>query len=94
MEHVKEFFAVVRGKLSRAALKDAVVSKPLSSGEQHVLILSEVCLGFGAGGGSGTEGGKRCARGTGGGSGGGARARPVAVLVVDKGQVRLETLGG
>jgi uncharacterized spore protein YtfJ len=99
MEHVGRFMAVVRGKLAPAALKDAVVSKPLSAGEQHVLVLSEVSVALGAGGGTGTDAGRRsrdggAAQGTGGGSGGGAKARPVAVLVVERGEARLEILGG
>jgi uncharacterized spore protein YtfJ len=93
MEEVKKMLAAVRGKLPRAALKDAVASKPISTGDQHVLVLSEVSVGFGAGGGSGDERGKRPARGSGGGGGGGAKASPVAVLVVDQGKVRLEMIG-
>ncbi len=101
MEHVTRFMAVVREKLSRAALKDAVVSKPLGAGEQHVLVLSEVSVALGAGGGTGTDAAHRRAKGiggasqgTGGGSGGAAKARPVAVLVVEKGDVRIEPVGG
>ncbi len=93
MEEVKKILAAVRGRLPRAALKDAVVSKPISAGDQHVLVLSEVSIGFGAGGGSGDERGKHPGRGTGGGGGGGAKANPVAVLVVDQGKVRLEKIG-
>jgi uncharacterized spore protein YtfJ len=93
MEGVKKILDVVRGRLSRAALKDVVVSKPISVAERHVLVLSEVSYGFGAGGGSGDEKGKRATRGTGAGGGGGAKASPVAVLVVDGGKVRVEKLG-
>jgi len=93
MEQVTRFMAVVRSVLSRTALKDAVVSKPLSAGEQQVLVLSDVRVALGAGGGTGASAAKRMASGTGGGSGGGAKARPVAVLVVDRGQVRIEPIG-
>jgi uncharacterized spore protein YtfJ len=93
MEHVAKFLAVVRGVLSRTALKDAVVSKPLSVGPQQILVLSDVSVGLGAGGGTGADSSKRMTSGSGGGSFGGAKARPVAVLVVEKGQVRLEPLG-
>jgi uncharacterized spore protein YtfJ len=84
---------VVRGRVSPAALKDVVVSKPISVGERHVVVLSAVSYGFGAGGGAGDDGGKRAARGSGGGGGGGARSRPVAAVVVEGGKVRLERLG-
>ncbi len=93
MESVKRILDAVRGRVSPAALKDAVVSRPISVAERHALVLSEVSYGFGAGGGSGDEKGKRASRGSGTGGGGGARAKPVAVLVVDGGKVRLEPLG-
>jgi uncharacterized spore protein YtfJ len=93
MEQVTRFMAQVRSVLSRTALKDAVVSKPLVAGDQQILVLSDVRVALGAGGGTGANAAKRMASGTGGGSGGGAKARPVAVLVVDKGEVRIEALG-
>jgi len=94
MEEIKKLFDSVRQRLTGGALKDAVVSKPLTAGERHVLVLSEVSLGFGAGGGTGeaTTAGKS-AKGTGGGSGGMSKASPVAVLVVEGGKVRLEKIG-
>jgi uncharacterized spore protein YtfJ len=70
-----------------------VVSKPLAAGDQQILVLSDVRVALGAGGGTGANAAKRVASGTGGGSGGAAKARPVAVLVVDKGEVRIEPLG-
>jgi len=93
MEQVTRFLAVVRSVLSRTALKDAVVSRPLSAGDKQILVLSDVRVALGAGGGTGANSAKRMASGTGGGSGGVAKARPVAVLVVDGGQVRIEPLG-
>ncbi len=96
MEDVKKLLDVVGDRLTSAALRDAVASKPLSAGEQHVIVLSEVSVGFGAGGGSGEvrDGGPAHGSGSGGGGGGGAKVKPVAVLVVDQGKVRLEALGG
>lgn len=93
MEGVKRILDVVRGRLSRTALKDVVVSKPISVAARSVVVLSEVSYGFGAGGGSGDEKGKRASRGSGVGGGGGAKASPVAVLVVDGDEVRVEKLG-
>jgi uncharacterized spore protein YtfJ len=94
MEEIKKMLESVRQRLSGAGLKDAVVSKPLTAGDQHVLVLSEVSVMFGGGGGDGentTEG--KVAKGTGGGSGGLGKASPVAVLVVEQGKVRLEKIG-
>jgi uncharacterized spore protein YtfJ len=93
MEQVTRFMALVRAVLSRTALKDAVLSRPLAAGDQFVLVLSDVRVALGAGGGTGSDAAKRMAVGTGGGGGGAAKARPVAVLVVSKGEARLETLG-
>ncbi len=93
MEQVTRLMAVVRSVLSRTALKDAVVSRPLVAGERQVVVLSDVSVALGAGGGTGANAAKRMQSGSGGASGGGARARPVAVLVVDKGDVRIEPLG-
>lgn len=94
MEEIKKLFEGVRQRLSGAALKDSVVSKPLTAGERHVLVLSEVSVMLGGGGGTG-EGAKagKAAKGTGGGSGGMGKASPVAVLVLEQGKVRLEKIG-
>ena len=93
MEQVTRFMAVVRSVLSRSALKDAVVSKPLAAGDRRIVVLSDVRVVLGAGGGTGSDARKRMASGTGGGSGGAAKARPVAVLVVEGGEVRIDPLG-
>ncbi|MBI5548632.1 MAG: hypothetical protein HY901_32525 [Deltaproteobacteria bacterium] len=94
MDEIKKLFEAVRQRLSGGALKDAVVSKPLSAGERHVLVLSEVSLMFGGGGGTGeaTTAGKP-AKGTGGGGLGMSKASPVAVLVVENGKARIEKIG-
>jgi uncharacterized spore protein YtfJ len=96
MEQIKTLFEAFRAKLSGFAMKDAVASKPLSAGNRHVIVLSEVTLAFGGGGGSGeaSPNGKSPSKGQGGGSGGAAKASPVAVLVIDNGVVRVETLQG
>ncbi|MGC4118241.1 MAG: spore germination protein GerW family protein [Myxococcales bacterium] len=94
MEQIKKLFETLRQHLTGGALKDAVVSKPLSAGERHVLVLSEVTVAFGGGGGTGESAvGGKTAKGDGGGSGGASRASPVAVLVVEGGKVRLEKIG-
>lgn len=97
MKEIKELFAAVSERLQRLARSGAVVAKPISVGSRHVIPLCELRLGFGGGGGHGTgeadAGGSGTGTGTGGGAGGGAKATPVAVLVVEDGRVRLETLG-
>jgi uncharacterized spore protein YtfJ len=97
MEHIKELFLSLGKHFERMAEANAVVAKPLSVGERHVIPLCELSLAFGGGGGTGEmEAGKQGQdkpSGTGGGAGGGAKASPVAVLVVDGGKVRLEKIG-
>jgi uncharacterized spore protein YtfJ len=97
MKHVKELFAAVSDRLARLARGNAVVAKPISVGDRHVIPLCELSVGFGGGGGIG-EGepdkpGGEPMSGTGGGAGGGAKATPVAVLVIENGKVRIEQLG-
>ncbi|MBI5548630.1 MAG: hypothetical protein HY901_32515 [Deltaproteobacteria bacterium] len=94
MDEIKKLLEAVRQHLSGRALRDIVVSKPLSAGERHVVVLSELSLMFGGGGGTGeasTAG--KASKGAGGASGGMSKASPVAVLVVEDGKVRLERVG-
>jgi len=95
MKHLKEMFEAVTSRLKTLAGRNAVVAKPISVGDRHVLTLCELSLGFGGLGGSGEgkEEGEGAGAGSGGGAGGRATACPVAVLVVDNGKVRLENLG-
>ena len=95
MESLKNLLGLLGERLGKVVLKDAVVSKPLTVGNQHVVVLSELSLGIGAGGGTG-EGPaseKKTGKGTGGAGGGGAKASPIAILVVEGAQVRLEKVG-
>jgi uncharacterized spore protein YtfJ len=93
MNQLDRLFGAVRERFSAAKLKDSVAAKPLSAGDQHVLVLSEISMAFGAGGGTGQSGVKQPAKGAGGGGGGGAKATPVAVLVVEQGKARIERIG-
>ena len=96
MNEVKNIIAMISDRLKKMAQGNAVVSKPISFGDRHVLPLCELSLGFGGAGGTGEDmsnsehsGGT----GTGGGTGGGAKATPVAVIVVEGKNVRIESLG-
>jgi uncharacterized spore protein YtfJ len=97
MKPVIQFLETLSKGLERLTAGSAVVAKPISVGDRHVLPLCELSLAWGAGGGQG-EGdvdgsGKGQGSGTGGGGGGAAKANPVAVIVVEDGKVRLESLG-
>ncbi len=99
MKHIKELFALVTEKLEGLARGNAVVAKPISVGNRHVIPLCELSVGFGGGGGVGEgdmaddNAAEGRASGIGGGVGGGAKAAPVAVLVIEDGRVRIEQLG-
>jgi uncharacterized spore protein YtfJ len=96
LEHIKGLLEKVSREVRQKAQANAVVAKTISVGERHVIPLCALSLGFGGGGGSGEapagDGGGDSGRGTGGGAGGGAKAQPVAVVVVDGGKVRVESL--
>ena len=95
MKNLKELLATVSQRLGGLAKKNAVVAKPVSLGERHVLTLCELRLGLGGGGGEGegTENAGASGKGTGHGAAGGARATPVAVVVVENGKARIQSLG-
>lgn len=95
MKHLKDLFEAVSTRLKALAQRNAVVAKPISVGDRHVVTLCELSLGFGGVGGSGEgeEDGQGGGKGSGAGAGGRAKACPVAVLVIDGNEVRLEELG-
>lgn len=88
------------GKLSTEfealARANAVVGKPISVGDRHVVPLCalSLALGGGQGTGEGEEAGAGPGKGTGLGAGGAAKAIPVAVVIVEGGSVRIQSLQG
>jgi uncharacterized spore protein YtfJ len=95
MNEVKNVISMIGERLKKLAQSNAVVAKPISFGDRHVLPLCELKMGFGGGGGTGEDagGGEQAnGQGTGGGTAGSAKATPVAVVVVDGNQVRIESL--
>ena len=95
MQFIKQLLKSLTEKLDGMVKAKAVVAKPISVGDRHVVPLCELGMAFGGAGGTGEgedakskDGGK----GTGGGAGGGAKAVPVAVLVVEDGQARIEMI--
>jgi uncharacterized spore protein YtfJ len=96
MNEIKDVLSMIRARLKNLAQSNAVVSRPISMGDRHVLPLCELGMGFGGGGGTGEDTGDKTqnrGQGTGGGSAGSAKATPIAVVVVDGNRVRIETLG-
>jgi uncharacterized spore protein YtfJ len=96
MMDVKRIISMIGERLKTMAKSDAIASQPISVGNRHVLPLCELSLNFGGGGGTseGVENGEpQNGQGTGSGVGGSAKAVPVAVVVVDGNDVRIETFG-
>ncbi len=96
MIDVKGIISLIGERLKTLARDNATISKPVSVGDRHVLPLCELSLNFGGGGGTSEgleKGEQQNGQGTGSGVGGAARAVPVAVVVVDGRDVRVETFG-
>ena len=96
MNDINNVIATIGERLKKLAQSNAVVSKPISYGDRHVLPLCELSLAFGGGTGKGEDAGNNeqsNGQGTANGTMGSAKATPVAVVVVDGRDVRIETLG-
>lgn len=99
MKHMNDILDVLGGQLKALAQGNAVVAKPLSVGDRHLIPLCQLSIGLAAAGGIG-EGeadaavGYSGGKGIGGGAGGGAKVSPVAVVVIEGDKVRLETFAG
>ena len=98
MKITKEFFDSIKRHLDGLAQANAVVAKTVSVGERHAIPLCELSFALGGGGamGEGEHGSEDSSGGTGSGSagaaGGGAQAAPVAVILVDGDEVRVERI--
>lgn len=91
MEKVEKLFKTAIDEIEKMLNSKTVVGEPLTIGDNTIIPLVSVGFGFGAGGGAGKEsGGKN--EGEGGGTGGGGGVKPVAILVVNKDGVRLESI--
>jgi uncharacterized spore protein YtfJ len=94
MEQIKQLVDSMVQRFRALAQGNAVVAKAITVGDRHVVPLCELGIGFGGGGGSGESGeGDSSGTGTGAGAGGGVKASPIAVLVIEGNQVRLEKIG-
>lgn len=95
MADIKSLLNVISQKFETIAKSGTVVGKKVSVGHRHVVPLCELSLGFGGGGGTGESegcGDASSSTGTGGGAGGGVRIGPLAVIVVDGDDVRVERI--
>jgi len=94
MEHVESLLKTTLGEIERVLNSKSVVGAPIAVDGNTVIPLVSVGFGFGAGGGSGRDPKSPQAEGAGEGSGGGGGVKPVAVVIVNKDGVRVETVRG
>lgn len=89
-------FESVAPRLEQLVRSNAVVGDVISVGHRHAIPLVELSmsLGGGGGGGEGTDPEHHThGSGTGSAAGGGVKDTPVAVLVIEDNQVRIQPLG-
>ncbi len=93
MKQATQLVGSIMNRLTRLAKESAVISKPISVDGRYVVPVCRLALGYGGGGGEGeANGSPDASSGSGGGGGGGAGVMPLAVLIVDGNDVRLESL--
>lgn len=92
MEHVENLLKTTLAEIERLLDTKTVVGDPINVEGATIIPLISIGFGFGAGGGSGKESKTVSAEGFGGGSGGGGGIKPVAIVVVDKNGVRVESV--
>ena len=92
MENIEILFDKAVGEIERMLTTKTVVGEPMSIDGNTLIPLVNVGFGFGVGSGEGTE--PKKGSGHGGGTGGGGGVKPVALIVVNKDGVRVETIKG
>jgi len=94
MEDVENLVKTTLGEIEKVLNTKTVVGEPISIQDTTIVPLITAGFGFGAGGGSGKGEAKQKGEGAGGATGGGAWVKPVAVIIIDKGGVRIEPIMG
>jgi uncharacterized spore protein YtfJ len=79
-DKLNELLSSIISELKEIATTETIVGEPVKLGEQMVVPVSKVMVGFGVGGGEGEASEK--GTGFGGGGGGGARVEPVGFIVI------------
>lgn len=94
MEIVGNLAKTTLGEIEKVLSTKTVVGEPIAIQGTTLIPLISVGFGFGAGGGEGKGEAKQKGEGTGGGTGGGAWVKPIAVVIIDKEGVRIESIRG
>ena len=90
MQSVNDLFEKSVTEIERMLNTKTVVGEPIEIKDHTLIPLINVGFGFGVGSGEGTDSQK--GSGSGGGTGGGGGVKPVALVVVNKDGVRVETI--
>ncbi len=94
MEIVENLVKTTLGEIEKVLSTRTVVGEPITIDGTTLIPLISVGFGFGAGGGSAKGEAKQKGEGAGGGAGGGAWVKPIAVVIIDKDGVRIESIRG
>jgi uncharacterized spore protein YtfJ len=94
MEDIENIVKTTVGEIEKMLNTKTVVGEPMVVDGTTLIPLISVGFAFGAGAGSGKMSQKQPQEGSGGGTGGGAGIKPVAVIVIDKNGVRIESIRG
>ena len=90
MQSIENLFDKAIGEIDRIIDTKTSVGEPIEIEGNTLIPLVSVGFGFGVGEGSGTD--PKKGQGHGGGTGGGGGVKPVAVVVVNKDGVRIESI--
>ncbi len=94
MEVVENLIKTTLGEIEKVLSTKTVVGEPITVEDKTLIPLISIGFGFGAGGGEAKGEAKQKGEGAGGGTGGGAWVKPIAVVIIDKEGVRVETIKG
>jgi len=92
MEHVENLLKTTLAEIERLLNTRTVVGDPITVEGSTIIPLVAVGFAFGGGGGSGKQQRTANLEGMGGGSGGGGGVKPVAVIIINKDGVRVESV--
>ncbi len=92
MNDVEKLFGTAVNEIERLLNTKTVVGDPITIEGNTLIPLISVGFGFGVGSGEGKDPSKGA--GTGGGTGGGDGVKPVALIIINKDGVRVESIKG
>lgn len=92
MSDIENLFGKAIGEIERMLNTKTVVGDPITVDGNTLIPLISVGFGFGVGSGEGND--PKKGGGTGGGAGGGGGVKPIALIIINKDGVRVETVKG